>query len=317
MGKDRPMRVAAFYLHPTRDVVLQLPRVALGSVNRTASWFTYPGGKALNAARTVGLLGGRCKAVVLAPAHWRSMLREFLGRFGVDLRMVRVSGEGRFCVILNEDGRETVVNTDLSLKIGAPALKDLARAVESVSRSSDFAVFSGSVPPNLGSLRYKMLLRLAKSRCPRLVIDASGKRLRQSVALRPWLIKPNASEFRTLAGRPLSSRSLVLGAIDRLHRLGVERVLLSLGSRGCLLSSPEGRWFAPAVTPPAGVVSPVGSGDALLGGFLTAASQFRPEREALAWGVAAATANTAHPGAVFMSAAEVRAILPRVEIRNA
>ena len=83
------------------------------------------------------------------------------------------------------------------------------------------------------------------------------------------------------------------------------------------MSSPQGRWFSPAPAPFSGAVSPVGSGDALLGGFLFGASKLMPEREALAWGVAAAAANTAHPGAVFMSRREVREMLSRVEIRNA
>jgi len=311
------LRVGAFYLHPTRDVVVQLPRVRLGKVNRAGVWFTYPGGKALNAARTVGLLGGRVRAVVLAPGHWRPMLREFLGRFGVAFKLVRVRGEGRFCVMLNEDGRETVVNTDAAVTLDASVMRELTRAVDSVSHASDFVVFSGSVPPNLSSGGYRMLLSLAKSNCPRLVIDASGRRLGQSVKMRPWLIKPNAEEFRHLTHCSLSSRRSVLGAIDRLHDSGVERVLLSLGARGCLLSSPAGRWFAPAAKPPSGVVSPVGSGDALLGGFLYAVSGRKSEREALAWGVAAATANLMRPGAVRMTRAEVHEMLSRTEVRNA
>ena len=94
-------------------------------------------------------------------------------------------------------------------------------------------------------------------------------------------------------------------------------MLLSLGRDGCLLSSPAGDWFAPAVPVAYPVMSPVGCGDALLGAFLRAVAGGAGEPEALAWGVAAATANLAHPGACMMTATEIRSLLPRVRVRKA
>lgn len=304
--------ICVLSLHPTRDVILDVPGLELGGVNRAREWFSYPAGKALNCARTVGMLGGRAQAIVFAPGNWAGILRGFLGGFHVRHSLIPVGGEGRVCVMLGEGRRETVINTDLKMH-PTPAQKGrLLRLIRAAARRGGFLVASGSLPPTMSDANFLSILRSAKSGRARLVLDVSGARLRAGVRERPWLIKPNLREFSGLVGRCPRPLSALARLASGLRARGVGRVLLSLGSRGCLLSSPQGDWFVPAVPVRSAVLSPVGCGDALLGGFLRAVAGGAPEREALRWGVAAATANLARPGACLMSPGEIRAVLPRV-----
>lgn len=314
-----PSETARFFsLHPTRDVMLHVRGLALGGVQRAESWCSYPGGKALNGARTVGLLGGRPHAVVLAPASWKSWLGEMLRAHRVAWRLLPIAGEGRVCVILNEGRRETVVNTDLELTLPPGLFARLAGWVRRSAARPGFTVFAGSLPPALGPAKFRTLLALATGGRSRLVLDQTGRWLRLGLRYRPWLIKPNLREFHQLIGRTTSSIAAAVAAAETVRAAGVGRVLLSLGERGCLLVSSAGRWLAPAPVLPAGAPqSPVGCGDALLGAFLNAVEAGESEPDALAWGVAAATANLAHPGAIRFSAAEVRAWRPNVRVRHA
>jgi len=310
-------------LHPTRDVVLCVRDLDLGKVLRADEWFTYPGGKALNAARTAGMLGGRVRALVAAPPGWRGNLREFLGRYRVGFSLLPVRGEGRTCVVLNERvsgrarARETVINTDLRLVLTALDRARLAAAVRRASRRRGFLVFAGSLPPSLLGGATRDLYRLASAGIARLAIDQSGRWLREAVRHRPWVVKPNLHEFHGLLGRRTRTFNDLLAACDEVRGGGVQRVLLSLGARGALLVSPSGRWFAPALPAPKGDLSPIGCGDALFGGFLRTVAAGGSEPEALAWGVAAATANLAHRGACLMNASEIRALAPLVRVRRA
>lgn len=303
-------------LHPTRDVVLETPRLALGGVVRAAAWFSYPAGKALNAARTAGGLGGRVRALVMAPPGWRRRLREFLGNAHVGFRLLPVGGEGRICVILGERARETVINTDLALRLTGAQRVGLAAAVRRAARRSGFLVFAGSLPPSLGSAAVRELLRLATSGRARLALDQSGRWLREGIRHRPWVIKPNMTEFETLVGRRMDSLASILDAAEDVRGRGVGRVLLSLGRRGCVLVSSAGRWFAPALPSAGPVTSPVGCGDAMFGAFLRAAAAGEAEPDALAWGVAAATANLGRRGACLFAPEEARALRPRVRVRR-
>ncbi len=312
-----PRSICVFSLHPTRDVILETPFLELGEVGRASSWFSYPAGKALNAARTAGQLpGSRVRAVVLAPPAWGDNLKDFLGRYRVALRHVPVVGEGRVCVMLNERRRETVINTDLNMSFSAKESLALARAVRKEGIGGGFMVFAGSLPPTLRVSRYRDLLRLASSPLSALVLDQTGWRLRAGVRHHPWLIKPNLAEFHQLIGRRTRSWTDLLNAVDEVRRWGVKRILLSLGSRGCLLAGPAARLFAPALKVNVASPSPVGSGDALLGAFLHKVAAGTSEEEALRWGVAAGTANLLHPGACFMTFREIRAMVPRVAVRR-
>ena len=315
MVKGVPLTVLS--LHPTRDVILDVPDLALGGVNRARKWFSYPAGKALNAARTAGMLGGNARAILFAPAHWAATLGEFLGKYGVKFTHLPVDGEGRVCVMLNQGKKETVVNTDLLMK---PAPRMVARLMGEILKAAEkpgFVVCSGSLPPTMGDSRFRGLLRVASSGPARLVLDVSGARLRTGILFRPWLIKPNLGEFRSLVGGSSQSLPALLASAHGLRQRGVGRVLLSLGNQGCLLASPCGDWFVPPVPVSFPVVSPVGCGDALLGAFLRAVAGGEPESVALRWGVAAATANLAHPGACLMTPAEIRAVLPGVKLVKA
>ena len=290
--------------------------MALGGVNRARKWFSYPAGKALNAARTAGMLGGDARAILFAPAHWAGTLAEFLGKYGVKFTHIPVEGEGRVCVMLNRGKVETVVNTDLEMRPSPKTISRLMGLVMKESRNPGFIVCSGSLPPTMTDAPFRALLRVAGCGTARLVLDVSGARLRTGVQFRPWLIKPNLPEFRALAGGTTHSISGLLASAHGLRSRGVGRVLLSLGDKGCLLASPCGDWFVPPVALRQPVTSPVGCGDALLGGFLRAVAGGAPESEALRWGVAAATANLAHPGACLMTPGEIKAILPAVKLEK-
>lgn len=309
-------RISFCSLHPTRDLILDVPYCAAGDVNRASGWFSYPGGKALNAARTAGILGGNIRAVIVAPVDWGSALKRFLPRFGVSFEMVPVAGEGRICVMINERRRETVINTDLSSRLDDKSISSLAIAIRRAAERSRYVVFAGSPPPGLGLRRLKDLFRIAATAGRGLVVDQAGRILKVAVTCRPWLIKPNLSEFQQFLGRKLGSFNEILKGVEQARNRGAERVLLSLGDKGTLLAAPEGRWFARALKVKPQALSSIGCGDALLGGFLKASAEGAENPEALKWGVAAATANLYHRGACFMSAGEIRDFYRRVMVEK-
>ena len=263
------------------------------------------------------MLGGKAQAILFAPPHWAGLLEEFLGKYGVSYMHLPVEGEGRVCVMLNQGRKETVINTDLQMHPSPQLVGRMLGLVLKAAGQGGFIACSGSLPPTMSDSRFRGLLRVATSGSARLVLDVTGARLRTGILFRPWLIKPNLHEFRALVGGTAQSVSGLLAAAHGLRQRGVGRVLLSLGDRGCLLASPCGDWFVPPIPVNYPVMSPVGCGDALLGAFLRAVDGGAPESEALRWGVAAATANLAHPGACHMTPAEISGLLPKVKMEKA
>ena len=89
----------------------------------------------------------------------------------------------------------------------------------------------------------------------------------------------------------------VLGGVDELLRLGARAVVVTLGSRGARLCTPEsGELLVPAFVVDA--VDPTAAGDAFCGSFATAIAAGVAFAEALRRAAAAGALATAQPGAV-------------------
>jgi fructose-1-phosphate kinase PfkB-like protein len=96
--------------------------------------------------------------------------------------------------------------------------------------------------------------------------------------------------------------------------MGPENVLLSIGSRGAVLSTPRGLW---EVEPPrVDAVSPVGAGDALAAAFVWAMEEGNDIIEAARWGVAAGTASATKPGLSFANREEAAELFERVTVKR-
>lgn len=127
------------------------------------------------------------------------------------------------------------------------------------------------------------------------MLDASGKLFANSVALLPWLVKPNLEELEELVGETLASRSDAARAARQLQGRGVKNVIVSLGGEGALLVSERGEEIFVAA-PQGKVLDTVGAGDSLLAGFLAAKERGGSDKEALEQGVAAGSATAFRVG---------------------
>ena len=101
----------------------------------------------------------------------------------------------------------------------------------------------------------------------KLVVDAEGQLLRNTLKYRPFLIKPNLQELGRLFERGLTTYESILECARKLQEEGAQNVLVSLGGDGALLVDSLGgvtRMNAPRGK----VLNSVGAGDALVAGFL-------------------------------------------------
>jgi len=127
------------------------------------------------------------------------------------------------------------------------------------------------------------------------------------------VITPNQPEAERLLGRALLTRGQFLEALARMHAMGPESVILSLGSRGALASGPEGVFEAlpPRIDP----LCPIGAGDAMAAAFTWSLDKKKSFADSLRWGIAAGTAKTALPGIKFPTLEQARAVYKQTEVR--
>ena len=146
---------------------------------------------------------------------------------------------------------------------------------------------------------YADVTREMNRRKVRTVIDTDGEPLRLALAAEPTLVFPNQREAEALVGNEFQTDEDFQHALSAIEAMGAHGVVITLKT-GCYALLAAGKTKARmfrAWIPRIEAVSTVGSGDALLAGFLAARVRSRPIEECLRQAVGCGTANTRSIGA--------------------
>ena len=303
----------------TVDKTYRVDDFQLNQVHRPQQTLTVAGGKGINVARVYRTLGGDALATgFLGGEQGRIVARE-LAREDIAGDFVGVAGETRVCIAIVDptNGTQTEVNErgpNVTLN-EVNALRDKFSRLLS-QQPFDFVVLSGSLPPDAPDTLYAELIAIARTANVPAVLDASGDALRQGIAARPWLVKPNQFELQALLNRPIVSEAEILGAARELHQSGIAHVIASRGAQGAVYVGDSGRWQA--VPPQIEFASAVASGDSFVAAFLWA-WQFgeKPQdpETALRLATGAGAANAMVIGAGFCSRESIFEQAARSEVR--
>lgn len=259
-------RVLTVTLNPALDLTVQLPFLRLGEVNRSESLQVHAAGKGLNVAQVLADLGHQLTVTgFLGETNPQAFEQLFAARGFTD-EFVRVAGETRSNLKLAEtDGRVTDINGP-GLAVTEAQCDELLARLQRLAPAHDLVVVAGSLPRGIDSQWFVQLLNSLKALGVRVALDTSGVALRDGLATRPWLIKPNEEELAEARGVDLSGSSALLAEARRLQSEGIEHVVISQGADGV-------SWFTAdaalhAQPPKVQVISTVGAGDSLLAGML-------------------------------------------------
>ena len=96
--------------------------------------------------------------------------------------------------------------------------------------------------------------------------------------------------------------------------LGARTVITSLGCKGVVAT--DGKFFRSAVSPGVKVLNPIGAGDALAAGFIYAIEKKSNFLDAVAFAVAAGTANTLSIVPGHLNRAGLGGILQNVIVKD-
>jgi len=299
--------------NPAVDKTLQVRPLRIGDVNRSVSSDLDPGGKGINVSRVVHRLGGATVAVGVLGGHIGSLLQRALHDEGVPFEFVWIDEETRLNVIIHDQ------TTGAGTRVWDRGPVADSGCVERISdlldrRLGDATVFAttGSLLRGMPADFHAQWIARAKARGVKTILDADGPGLEAGLPAGPDLIKPNVHEAEGLLGRSLATEDDVVGAALELCEMGAGSVVISRGGKGSILAT-RGRVFR-AVPPEIDLHSTVGSGDSMVAGLAMALSKNEPLEEGLRVGTAAGAATATTVGTSLASAAEVRELVPDVQL---
>lgn len=275
-------------LNPSLDLVMELDRLQGGELNRSRRETLCPGGKGINVATLLTRLGIPATALGFVAGDTGGMLTRMLEQEGITTDFLSLpAGRTRINVKLRGD-TETEIN-GRGPTVDAESLQKFLRQLD-VLWAEDWLVLAGSLPAGVDAALYGDILHRLSNAGVRVVVDASGDLLRQTLPGQPFLVKPNRAELSELAGAPLVTDEEVEIAARGLQAQGAQNVLVSLGGDGALLLDETGRIHR-SKAPTGQVQYTVGAGDSMVAGFLAEYTQTGDYAAALRWGIAAGSAT--------------------------
>ena len=300
-------------INPALDRNVTVDRLAFEDRGYILSRSESPGGRGINASRVIYCFGGKTLALAAIGGGNGEVFEKLTGGMGFPLELVRIQGETRTNLTITDKQGLTVKLNEQGPRIGRKELESIASTVEKNLSKAKWFMICGSLPPGVPSTFYREIVELATKRKVPTLLDTDGDALLHGMEAVPTVVSPNQQEAERLLNRALITRTHLIDAVQRLHGMGAQSVVLSLGSRGAIAHS--GSEIIEATPPRVDALSPIGAGDALAAAFTWAMSQGRPFIDAVRWGVAAGTASAKLPGVMFADLPQTREVYGQVEVR--
>lgn len=276
-------------LNPAVDYYITVDDFKSGVVNRTKGEKISFGGKGINVSLMLKELGLRSTCMGFVGGFTGDALEKHLNSRGIECDFVKVSGNTRINVKLN----------DTDINAAGPDISDkdtqkLYAKLDNIKKH-DILELSGSVPKSLPQNIYETILEHLKDKGIEFIVDAEKDLLLATLKYNPLLIKPNHHELGQIFGVEINDFDTALVYAKKLIDMGAQNVMVTLGDKGAVLACKNGEAYTQAA-PKGNVISAVGSGDSAIAAFLSESLNGGDYKECLKYSVAAGSATAFSAG---------------------
>ena len=305
--------IATITLNPSLDEHITVHGFIIDGTNRWSRLYRYAGGKGIDVSRAIHEMGGATTAYgFIGGPNGREMEIQ-LDEDGVPYNFTPIQQETRtnFIITDTKTMRQTTIGAP-GPRISKGELERFHRKIREINPRPDLFVIGGSLPPGVPDNIYYDIIREARKKGVRTILDSTGKALEEGIKAKPCLIKPNVREAEELLKIELGTEESIINAAIKLVRMGVEIAVISRGKDGIIAASRER--ICKAVSPPVKVKSAIGAGDCTIAGFALKLAGGGSPIEACRLGVAMGTAAVLTPGTELCHKADVEKLLPKITV---
>ncbi|MEK6277555.1 MAG: 1-phosphofructokinase family hexose kinase [Actinomycetota bacterium] len=300
------------------DRTVAVPNFRQGHRHRAVESRTVAGGKGINVARALALLGRPVVAAGLAGGPTGQRLIEELAEEAILADFTPIAEESRInlAVVDPTSGEQTEIN-ERGPEVTAEEVDAFVERLDYLARGARICVLAGSLPPGVDAELYARVTKDLRERGVTVLLDAEGEAMRAGVRAGPSVITPNVLEAEELVGNEFEGPADVAAGLAQLLELGAGEAAITRPD-GCVAALGENsdRAYYEVFTEPLEPIAAVGSGDAFLAGFVAARYDGASPQECLAYAVACGAESTQHFGAGAIDPERVEGILADVEVRD-
>ena len=275
-------------LNPALDYVVRLDNLAIGETNRIQDEHMVAGGKGINVSKLLKNLNKPSIALGFIGGFSGRELARLLKEEKINTSFINCSIGFTRINIKIKSTKETEING----KGLSPSNEEISQLYNQLSKikDGDYLFLSGSIPKSLGDDFYFKIMKFLIKKEIKIVVDAIGNSLVNTLSLNPFLIKPNKRELEELFNTSINSIDDVENYAKKLQSMGAKNIIVSLGSEGAYLLSESGESIYNNA-PKGKVIDTVGSGDSMVAAFMYAVSEGYSVSQAFKFSIAAGSAT--------------------------
>ncbi|MET0761526.1 MAG: 1-phosphofructokinase family hexose kinase [Thermoleophilaceae bacterium] len=303
-------------LNAAIDRTMAVPNFRLGQRHRAIESRLVAGGKGVNVARALMILGKPVVATGLAGGAAGDRILQQLAEEGILHDFTRIEGESRtnLSVVDPTTGEQSEIN-ERGPEVSPDDIERFAERLAYLAQGASLCVLAGSIPPGAEPDVYARLITRLRAAGVVTVLDTDGDPMRAGLKAEPTVVAPNASEAEEAVGHEFEEPADLAMGIAGLIEMGAREAIITTeyGCTAVVGDGGERRGYEASIEPLEPIAA-VGSGDAFLAGYVAARYDGASPRECIAFGVACGAESTQHFGAGTLSPREVERLLPKIQM---
>jgi tagatose 6-phosphate kinase len=272
------------------------------------------GGKGINVARAVASLGEPVEIRGFIGGANGEIIRGGMELCGCKSDWTLVTEETRTTINIvdNQAGKETEI-IEAGYTPDPLLVKQFVLRLSETIVEHDIVICSGLGFPEMCTDMYREISHICQSKKASCFLDTTGPWLEGSLGGSYAFAKPNKQEILSLYGvQDANSPEQLCVLAGRLRETGIDRVMVSLGSKGALFMNGRGTWYAkvPAIR----VCKTIGCGDCAVAGYAAAFSRGMSSAESLRYAMACGVANSMEIQPCNIKKDQIDGLLEKIEI---
>ncbi|MGD9200121.1 MAG: 1-phosphofructokinase family hexose kinase [Chitinispirillia bacterium] len=301
--------------NPSLDIIYIVDELQPGNTLTDVKSIINPAGKGINVAKVINSLGEEVKVIGLMPEYDMQRFSNYLNNLNIENYFYSVNGNARINSTFLEKSTGQVMHinsTDYNWSIRIQ--EEFLDFIEKFIQTDDIWALSGSIPQGFEVDTYNKVINRCQKKNNRVMLDSRGLALNMGIRAKPSIIKPNLAELEAFFGEHIEGVHHIALKGKRLLDIGIEFVIISLGSDGMIAIHENDCLICTA--PQIEAIDTVGCGDALIAGFLVAQSRNFSFIEACRMGIACGTSNAMHVGPGVIDKDRIWSIMEEVRIES-
>lgn len=276
--------------NPALDYTVKLENLKTGEININEKEYILPGGKGINVSIILKNLGIDSIALGFIAGFIGEEIENKVKQCGIQTDFIKLEKDNsRINVKIMDSNQETAINGK-GPYIEEKYINLFYQKLEMI-QDGDILVLSGSIPRGMDKNSYQNICEKIKEKKVKIIIDATGDLLLETLKYHPFLIKPNQDELGEIFHVKIKDQEEAIGYGIKLQEKGAKNVLISMGKNGSVFLDENGKISKMKSLSKGKRINTVGAGDSMVAGFIAGYLLYGNFEKALQMGAAAATAT--------------------------